>query len=332
MIIATPLLLAVVAAVAVVLALRLRSRSAAERRLAGLTDLAGRLEVLADDLGIAVERARADSIRARALESLDRFVELDEALARCAEAAAALPSVDLAVARIEIDGVPLVATAGVEAIPVESPAARTGVAVPLEVDGRRLGSLTVYGRGVAPPVPGDELDVLQAISRRSAPAITTARRPTPDPAVVGDRGLFHETLALLAARALRDGSRLTVCVLDLDDFRVVNERIGYAAGDDVIAELADVLRETIGPGDLACRTGGDEFAVALPGSGRIEAESMLARVQEALARRPAVSGLKIGLTVGVAELEAADDDGVSLFERAAAALRRAKAAAKGTAA
>jgi diguanylate cyclase (GGDEF)-like protein len=258
-------------------------------------------------------------------------VELDEALARCAEAAAALPSVELAVARIEIDGVPLVATAGAEARPVEAPTARTGVAVPLEVDGRRLGSLTVYGRGVAPPVPGAELDVLQAISRRSAPAITTAKRPAPDRGVLGDRELFHETLALLAARARREGSRLTVCVLDLDDFRVVNDRIGYAAGDGVIAELADVLRETVGPADRACRTGGDEFAVALPGSGRIEAEIMLARVQATLARRPAVSDLKVGLTAGVAELEA-DDDGVSLFERAMTALRRAKGEATGTAA
>lgn len=331
MVIAALLLLAVVVAVAVALALRRRSRRTAERRLAGLTELAARLDVLADDLGVAVERARADSLRARAVESLDRLVELDEALARCAEAAAALPSVDLAVARVEIDGVPLVATAGAEAHPVETPTARTGVAVPLEVDGRRLGSLTVYGRGVAPPVPGDELDVLQTISRRSAPAISTARRPAPDRGAVGDRELFHETLALLAARARREGSTLTVCVLDLDDFGVVNERIGYAAGDRVIAELADVLRETVGPSDLACRTGGDEFAVALPGSGRIEAESLLARVQATLARRPAVSDLKVGLTAGVAEL-VADDDGVSLFERAAAALRRAKAAAKGTAA
>jgi diguanylate cyclase (GGDEF)-like protein len=316
-----------------------RKRRAAERRSAGLAELAERLDVLSDGLGDAVERARADSLRARTVGSLDRFVELDEALARCAEAAASLPSVDLAVARVEVDGVPWVATAGSEGPPAGSSTTRTAVAVPLEVDGRRLGSLTVYGRTGAPPVPGEELDALQAISHRSAPVIGAARRHsrielTPvreSPVELGDRELFHETLALFAARARRQGSRLTVCVLDLDDFRLVNDRIGSAAGDRVIAEVAKVLQETVGPTDLACRTGGDEFAVALPGSGRIEAESLLARVQATLARSPAVCDAKVGVTAGIAELEA-DDDGVSLFERAVAALRRSKSAAKGTAA
>ena len=115
---------------------------------------------------------------------------------------------------------------------------------------------------------------------------------------------------------------LTVCVLDIDDFRLVNGRIGHSAGDLVIAEIADALRETIRPTDLGCRTGGDEFAVALPDSGRIEAESLFARLQATVARRPAVGGVG-HVSAGIAELEP-DDDGVSLFERATAGLRRAK--------
>ena len=181
--------------------LRLRRRRAADhRRSRRLGKLAQRLDGLADELGDVVERAQADSVTARAVASLERLVELDEALARCAEAAASLPSVDLAVARVEIDGVPRVATAGAGALGVAEPgggdapqttATRyyyaaggqapagvgTAVAVPLEADGRRLGSLTVYGRIGAAPVPDDELDELEAISRRSAPAIGTARRP-----------------------------------------------------------------------------------------------------------------------------------------------------------
>jgi len=173
--IALVILVATAATAATVLVLVVRKRRAAERRSAGLARLAERLDVLAAGLSGAVERARADVLRARTIASLDRFVELDEALARCAEAAAALPSVELAVAKIQIDGGELIATAGLER---ESEPSGTGVAVPLEVDGRRLGSLTVYGRAGAPPVPVDELDALQAISRRSAPAIVAycARR------------------------------------------------------------------------------------------------------------------------------------------------------------
>ena len=333
MVIALLLLVVAAAAATAALVLQIRKRRAAERRAAGRTELAERLEVLAHGLASAVERARADSLRGRTIGSLERLADVDEALARCAEAAASLPSVELAVARVEIAGVSRVASAGFDS-PLDGSTSRTGVAVPLEVDGSRLGSLTVYGHGSTPPVPGEELDMLQAISRASAPAIRAARDrvDVTRPAVeLGDRELFHETLALLAARAHRNGSALTVCVLDLDDFRLVNARAGAAAADRVLAEVADVLRGAVAPTDLVCRTGGDEFAVALPGSGRIEAESLLARAQAALTRTPAAGGSHVGVTAGVAELEP-DDDGVALFERAAAALRRAKLAAKGNAA
>jgi diguanylate cyclase (GGDEF)-like protein len=308
MIIALLLLLAVLATTTVFVGLLWRKRRAAERRSAGLVELAARLNALSTGLGDAVDRAHADSLRS-------------------------LPSVELAVARVEIDGVPLIATAGFER---EKAPSRTGVAVPLEVEGRRLGSLTVYGRTGEPPVPGDELDALQAISRRSAPAIGSAprlevvARVEPGPAALGDRELFHETLALLAARARRQGDPLAVCVLDLDEFRLVNRRIGSPAADRVIADVSDAIRESVSPTDLACRTGGDEFAIALPGAGRIKAESLAARIQATLARTPSVREARVGVTAGIAELEA-DDDGVALYQRAAAVLRDAKAA-KGTAA
>jgi diguanylate cyclase (GGDEF)-like protein len=328
------LLLAAAAAATAALVLQMRKRRAAERRAAGLSELAERLDAQARGLGDAVERARADSLRARTIGSLNRLADVDEALARCAEAAASLPSVELAVAKVEIEGVPRMAVAGADPPAVDPTRARTGVAVPLEADGRRLGSLTVYGRTGAPPVPGEELDALQAISRASAPVIQTApesvgaKRPLVE---LGDRELFHESLALLAARAHRRRSALVVCVLDFDDFRLVNAKAGATAADRVLEEVADALLEGVSPTDLVCRTGGDEFAVALPGSGRIEAESLLARVQAELARRPAVIESTLGITAGIAEIEA-DDDGVSLFERAVADLRRGKKARRGTAA
>jgi diguanylate cyclase (GGDEF)-like protein len=363
------LLLAAALAVAIglVVALLVRARRAADLRLARrLSDLDERLDVLAHDLGHTAERARQDSLRARTVESLERAVEVDEVLARCAEAAASLPSVAVAVARIEIDGVPRVATAGFNALsaaapdfgradaaqpshysptryyyPAEEPGpagVRPAVAVPLEVEGRQLGSLTVFGRGEEPPVAGDELEALQAISRRGAPALETARslEGAERPGVVGDvpglgtRETYHKTLALMAARARRRGRRLAICVVDLDDFRLLNERIGQIAGDRLLAEIADALRETARPTDLACRTGGDEFAVILPDSGRIDAESLFARLQATLDHRPAVRDAKVSLSAGIAELEA-DDDGVSLFERAVSALQEAKAARRGTA-
>ena len=147
---------------------------------------------------------------------------------------------------------------------------------------------------------------------------------------LANRQALHETLALEVARAHRHGRRLAVCVFDLDDFKRTNGRVGNSAGDGLLVEIADLLRDTIQPSGLAFRSGGDEFAVILPGAGRIDAEGLYARVQATLSRpgslRPGLS-----LSAGIAELKP-DDDGVSLFERAERALRHAKESGKGTAA
>ena len=142
---------------------------------------------------------------------------------------------------------------------------------------------------------------------------------------------LHETLARAVARAHRAGLKLAVCVLDIDDLAAANTRLGSPATDDLIGEIAALLRETLRPGDLAFRSGGDEFAVLLPDSGRIEAEATFARLQGALRRLPHPLGFTPSLSAGIAELKP-DDDGVSLYERAERALRLAKAAGKGTAA
>ena len=65
-------------------------------------------------------------------------------------------------------------------------------------------------------------------------------------------------------QAARDGRSYAVLQLDIDHFKRVNDTWGHDAGDKVLRMLADIIREGLRPGDLPCRTGGEEFTVLLP--------------------------------------------------------------------
>ena len=346
-----------------------RARRRSEERVTrALETMGARMDSLARDLGEAIARSQEATRRIQVLGEVGGSIELDEVLARTADAAAGLAGAQASVVHARaVDGTQLVAAAGVpleeaEQHAVSGPpdgatvravslayvydndesapgAIRSGLAVPLESDEERLGFLAVYS-----PVPGENLaDValtdLEALAERAAPAIENARRfrearqLADMDALTGlyNRRMFHETLAREVARAHRYDRRLALVLLDLDDFKEVNDAIGHLAGDAVLAEAAERMREVVRTADIPCRTGGDEFAVILPESGLADADGLFARITATMQRRPPSGVEALGFSGGVAELRA-DDDAVSFFERADEALYRAKSQGKGTAA
>ena len=82
--------------------------------------------------------------------------------------------------------------------------------------------------------------------------------------------------------ASRHNTKAAVFFIDLDGFKAVNDRIGHAAGDQVLVEVARRLERSIRPGDLVGRLGGDEFVVVLPRSSQQEAEHVSADIRNAL--------------------------------------------------
>jgi diguanylate cyclase (GGDEF)-like protein len=132
-------------------------------------------------------------------------------------------------------------------------------------------------------------------------------------------GLLNRTgFAVAAARqramSARRGEPVTVAVIDLDDFKLVNDRDGHAAGDRLLAELAGVWTASLRPGDLLARFGGDEFVLMLPGAARDHADALLDRLARA---HPAA------WTAGAVSCE--DDESLdSAIERADARLYAAK--------
>jgi diguanylate cyclase (GGDEF)-like protein len=108
----------------------------------------------------------------------------------------------------------------------------------------------------------------------------------------------------------------------------INDRIGHLSGDSVLAEAAERVLEVVRSADIACRVGGDEFAVILPESRLADADQLYARLQRAVSARPVGQAGPLTISAGVADLQP-DDDAIAFFQRADHALYGAKEAGKG---
>jgi len=265
---------------------------------------------------------------------------MDEVLARTLEAGARLDGVDAALIRLDEsieERAPTIAAHGLAADGAEDPGGliHGGLAVPLEESGSRIGYLAVYTRNARHRFDDEDVRQLEELTERAAPAIENAQRFREARQLADLDGLtglhnrryFHEMLARECARAHRYNRRLGLIVFDIDDFKVVNDRIGHLAGDAVLAEAAARVREVVRTADIPCRVGGDEFAVIMPESGIEQAEQLFSRIQSTIGGHPIGQAGRLHVSAGVTALKA-EDDSISLFERADDALYRAKESGK----
>ena len=212
-----------------------------------------------------------------------------------------------------------------------------GVSVPLREDNVGvIGTLAVFWRGTDQVPEDGVIGALEELVRTSAPAIRNAQKfrlarqlaDVDGLTSLHNRRYFHETLARETARAQRYERRLALVVLDIDDFKETNDRLGHLGGDAVLAAVAERLLSAVRRADLACRVGGDEFAVILPEAGARDAEQLYQRIQFAVGSGAAGPAENVRISAGIAELRS-EDDAISLFERADEALYRAKEGGKG---
>jgi diguanylate cyclase (GGDEF)-like protein len=144
---------------------------------------------------------------------------------------------------------------------------------------------------------------------------------------------LHEVLDHEVERARRFEGSLGMAMLDIDDFKAVNDSYGHQQGDQVLAAVARVLRELSRDIDTPARYGGEEMAVVLPGANSEGAAQLAERMREAIEqlRVPRVDGaghLTITASFGVASIPVSAVDKDSLIAAADAALYRAKRAGK----
>jgi diguanylate cyclase len=133
-----------------------------------------------------------------------------------------------------------------------------------------------------------------------------------------------------AARADRHAEPLGTALLDIDDFKILNDQHGHQAGDAALVHFAQVIKRTIRPSDVVVRFGGEEFLFLLPDSGPAQTARALHRLQHDLDRSPLVymnRTLPITFSAGIA-VRRPGEDRDALIRRADRALYQAKDAGK----
>lgn len=141
---------------------------------------------------------------------------------------------------------------------------------------------------------------------------------------------MNEAMETEVARAKRHRSKLCLALLDIDNFKKLNDSLGHAAGDAALVHLAKVVQETIRPEDTLARYGGEEFVVLLPDTPVDHAVNAMVRVQRELTRRFFLHNndkVLITFSCGVAEL-GPDEDPHEALKRADAGMYLAKRAGK----
>ncbi len=143
-----------------------------------------------------------------------------------------------------------------------------------------------------------------------------------------NRRYLQDTLEREVSRAARQASPLSIVIMDIDHFKAINDRFGHAAGDRMIQALAGQLHAHTRGGDVACRYGGEEFLVVLPGASltaaQARAEHWRAAFQAQQVPSPA-GALQATLSLGVAAFPAHGPTGEDVVRRADQALYIAKA-------
>lgn len=136
-----------------------------------------------------------------------------------------------------------------------------------------------------------------------------------------NRGFFDEVLPLELARSTRSKVPTSLLLADLDQFKVVNDRFGHQEGDRILKEFAAALADAVRSEDVACRIGGEEFAVILPHAPAKVTRQLAERIRRRFAERlasaePALRCGPVTVTIGLATYPIEAEDGLGLFRLA----------------
>jgi diguanylate cyclase (GGDEF)-like protein len=216
------------------------------------------------------------------------------------------------------------------------PDATSWMAIPLHVREETLGLLLIASTSAVHDQA--QAEIASTFASQGLVAFENARlfaeiqrlATTDELTHLNNRRQFLELAEREIAAAKRYGRQLAVLMLDIDYFKQVNDTYGHAVGDTVLREVARRLQAALRVVDVAGRVGGEEFAIALPETGR-GARDLAERIRTTIERDPVATSagdVSVTMSIGLTTLNGADADLGSLLAEADHALYQAKAAGR----
>jgi diguanylate cyclase (GGDEF)-like protein len=142
---------------------------------------------------------------------------------------------------------------------------------------------------------------------------------------LGNRRMFEERFAAEVGLRIRSGNPLACIMIDVDDFKPINDRYGHSFGDQVLRKIGETLSDMCRIEDVACRYGGEEFAVLLPRTSAHQAAVLAERMRGSIAHiLVSRAGESIMVTCSFGVADAAGSFGRLMLERADKALHQSK--------
>jgi diguanylate cyclase (GGDEF)-like protein len=225
-------------------------------------------------------------------------------------------------------------TATVAGTPADEPEAL--ITVPLIARDSIKGALNIYRLGEEATFDDDEFELAKRFGDAAALALDNAQirarlehQAQTDPLTgLYNHRAFHERLRRALANASRSHEAVSILMLDIDDFKRVNDIYGHGAGDEILRSLADTLKDAVRSSDVVYRLGGEEFAIVIVSRAIENAEQLAHRLVERVASAEFEPAGRITISVGLARGPEHAMNPRELIACAEAAMMTAKARGK----
>ncbi|MEO8290610.1 MAG: diguanylate cyclase [Gaiellaceae bacterium] len=183
------------------------------------------------------------------------------------------------------------------------------ISVPLVARGAIKGALNVYRLGDSASFTEEEFELAQRFGDAAALALDNAQvragleleAQTDSLTGLYNHRYFHDRLRAELNRISRAHDSIAVLMLDIDDFKRVNDIFGHGVGDQVLVSLAGILRETVRSSDVVCRLGGEEFGIIMASCDAGDALGLAGRLAERLAQEEFDPAGRLTLSIGISQ-------------------------------